>query len=314
MNPSRPLTRRAILRQALLFSAALAVPRFLHGQLPVVTSPDTLHLFALGDWGTGGNPAQKSVAIAMQDYARRERLTPEALLFLGDNFYGPLPGVDSPRWKREFEDMYPAGAFPGPCYAVLGNHDYDDQPDGEKIQMAYAQKPGTRWKMPARWYRLDLPAKNPVVTLLCLDTHYQKLSAADIAEQQRWLEAQLDAPRTTPWLFVCGHHPVLSCGPHHGDSKHLTAWQEYLPGKKVHAYLAGHEHDLQHLRGKDGFTDWLVSGGGGRDLHPVKADATTQFARESLGFLHLAITPGRMIANFVGIEGRPVYTHERTAA
>jgi len=302
------VTRREAIRRALLFSAALSLPQFVRAQNASPASGETLHLFCFGDWGSGADKNQRAVARALQEYARRESIVPHALLLLGDNFYGPVSGgTESPRWKKEFEDMYPAGAFPGPCYAMLGNHDYDDQAGGEEIQLAYAKKPGTRWKMPARWYRVDLP----LVTLLCTDTHYSKMSPEEIAAQKQWLEKELDAPRTAPWLFVCGHHPVLSCGPHHGDSVHLAAWREHFSRKNVHAYLAGHEHDLQHLREKDGFTDWFVSGGGGRSLHPVENNTQTKFALKAFGFLHLAIQRDVLAAHFVDTEAGRIYSYER---
>jgi len=51
-----------------------------------------------------------------------ETKVPAGHLFLmGDNFYGAFPeGLNSPRWKTQFEDMYPASAFPGPCWARGG--------------------------------------------------------------------------------------------------------------------------------------------------------------------------------------------------
>ena len=27
------------------------------------------------------------------------------------------------RWQSQFEEMYPASQFRGPCYSLLGNHD-----------------------------------------------------------------------------------------------------------------------------------------------------------------------------------------------
>ena len=310
MITPHPITRREACRRALLFSAALAFPRLLSSQTPVAAEAGaTLHLFCFGDWGVQGDPNQKSVARALKKYAENLLLTPDALFLLGDNFYGPLPGTDSPRWKKEFEDMYPASVFPGKCYAVLGNHDYDDQPGGEKIQLAYAQTPGTRWTLPDLWYRLDLPQ----ATFLCTDTHYAKLTKKQIASQRAWLEEQLAAPRLTPWLFVCGHHPVMSCGPQHGDSEHLQSWRELFYRRGVNAYLAGHEHDLQHLREEGRPTHWLISGGGGRDLHPVEPGSSTRFAEARFGFLHLSINAKEMQATFVGTNAEPVYTFRQPA-
>lgn len=305
------LTRRELLRTGLLFSASLMVPRALLAQAKPA-GEHLLHLFCLGDWGTG-DAAQYYVSKAMQKYARQGGITPAALLMLGDNFYGQLPGTDSPRWQLEFEEMYPASAFPGPCYAILGNHDYDDQPGGEKIQLAYARKPGTRWTMPSPWYRLDLPAAKPLVTLLCTDTHHAKLSAEDIAAQQIWLGQQLTAPRKSPWMFVCGHHPVVSCA-QRGDSKYLGPWKTLFNENKVDAYICGHEHDLQHLHSEGEYPDWFVSGGGGRALHPVLDSAKAKYARETYGFLHLAIGPTALAASFVGDNGKALYSYTRKAA
>lgn len=312
MTGPATISRRQAIKRGLLFSAALSMPRLLRSK-GLSSESETIDLFCFGDWGSDADKNQRAVAQALQDYSAREKVTPHALLLLGDNFYGAISGgTESPRWKLEFEDMYPAGTFPGPCYAVLGNHDYDNQPGGDKVQLDYARKPGTRWKMPARWYRVELPAQNPLVTLLCMDTHYPKLSVTEIAEQQRWLERELDAPRKSPWIMVCGHHPVLSCGPHHGDSAHLAGWRELFNRKKVHAYLAGHEHDLQHIREKETFTDWFVSGGGGRALHPVEGNEATSFAREMFGFLHLTIQRRQMAASFVDTTATRIYTYEKS--
>jgi hypothetical protein len=308
------LTRRELVQRSLLFSASLLLPTFPQAEGREHHDDGALHLFCLGDWGVHADPNQTAVARAMQDYAKRIGVTPQALLMLGDNFYGPLPGVDSPRWQNEFEKMYPPQIFPGPCYAILGNHDYDDQPGGEKIQMAYAKQPGTRWKMPSPWYRLELPLGNPVVTVLCVDTHYAKMSQADIAAQQHWLEAQLSAPRATPWLFVCGHHPVLSCGPEHGDTAHLRPWRDLFERHQVPLYLCGHEHDLQHLREEGQATDYLVSGGGGRALYPVLPNAKTRYAEQRFGFLHLTVESRRFTATFVGTDALPIYSHLRQLA
>ena len=54
---------------------------------------DALHLLAIGDFGTTGK-LQHAVAGAMRDFLQRHRVPLEALLLLGDNFYGD--GSDDP--------------------------------------------------------------------------------------------------------------------------------------------------------------------------------------------------------------------------
>src|SRR5258707_13383324 len=108
MNPPpRSVTRRAALRQTFFFSAALAWG----ARAQFVRAEDVAdggHQFLmLGDFGTGGKD-QVAVAKAMSDYVEALTLTPDGLFLVGDNFYGAFPeGLDSPRWKTQFEDMYP---------------------------------------------------------------------------------------------------------------------------------------------------------------------------------------------------------------
>jgi tartrate-resistant acid phosphatase type 5 len=68
---------------------------------------------------------------------------------LGDNFYGEMPdGVNSRRWIKQFEQMYPSSLFPGPAYAVLGNHDYETfRGDKVEAELAYTRQ-STRLTMP----------------------------------------------------------------------------------------------------------------------------------------------------------------------
>ena len=238
----------------------------------------------VGDWGYGDPKAQASVAAGMQQYVREHRLKTDALLMLGDNWYAPLTGdAESERWKTQFEEMYPQSAFDCPAYAILGNHDYERTPENKvEAELAYAKKSGTRWTMPSRWYRFEFPAKNPVMTVIALDSNMPRadgkwdfganftLTPAQQAEQLSWLTAELEKPLHTPFLVVMGHHPVFSNGPH-GDHPVLTRdWDPLLRKHAAHLYLAGHDHDLQHLEFEGHPTSFVSSGGGGADLYNSK--------------------------------------------
>ena len=72
-------------------------------------------------WRYEDDAAQTKVAAGMASYAGRNAIHPEALLLLGDNWYGALDGgVNLPRWHTQFEAMYPSRIFDCPAYAVLG--------------------------------------------------------------------------------------------------------------------------------------------------------------------------------------------------
>src|SRR5947209_2775522 len=109
-------------------------------------------VFALGDWGLN-SPHRQAVADQMAKEAGAAN--PEAALLLGDNFYIKLTDVDDPKIQSFFEKTYDNTKLAIPFYAVMGNHDYKEHNDD--IELAYAAKGNTRLKIPARWYRLDLP-------------------------------------------------------------------------------------------------------------------------------------------------------------
>src|SRR4051812_2799554 len=140
MNASPVRDRRKFL-QTIGFSAAALLSQGWRSPLKAEISAGNQHLFLFGDWGAVIPEPQQQVASTMIRYAEQNGIHPSALLLLGDNFYGQFDGgVNSPRWQSQFEAMYPTEAFPGPCYAILGNHDYNLEPAGKmEAQLAYAK-------------------------------------------------------------------------------------------------------------------------------------------------------------------------------
>ena len=72
--------------------------------------------------------------------------------------------------------------------------------------------PSRDGKQPGCWYRVDLPVKEPLVTILMLDSDHDNLSAAEWNQQKEFLEQELVKPRAA-WT-VCWplHHPLFSNG------------------------------------------------------------------------------------------------------
>src|SRR3954462_10415975 len=132
-------SRRQFLQTFGFSAAALLAGRFA-GRAATPVDRGAQHMFLFGDGGALDSQPQQEVAAAMMGYAKEQGIQPGALFLLGDNFYGNLEGgVNSPRWQRQFEEMYPTAAFPGPCYSLLGNHDYILEPAGKmEAQLGYA--------------------------------------------------------------------------------------------------------------------------------------------------------------------------------
>jgi tartrate-resistant acid phosphatase type 5 len=325
MMPNEMLSRRRFLRQSFVFSALAglgSLPSFAdlgHG----ASSGDGAHLLMVGDWGYQDFEAQSRVAKAMQGYVKEHRFTTEALFMLGDNWYGPLPGgVKDKRWQMQFEEMYPKSVFDCPAYAIPGNHDYQRMPESKvAAELEYAKLPGTRWTMPSLWYSFTFPAKKPLVTVIALDSNMPSedgkwdrgtnftLRPEQKAEQLAWLKAELEKPRTTPFVIVMGHHPIFSNGPH-GDHKVLIQdWEPLLREHKVHLYLAGHDHDMQHLEFEGHPTSFVLSGGGGADLYNLKIEQAQRgpMAKKVYGFSELAVAPEMLTLRHLNEQGRIIH-------
>lgn len=320
-------TRRRFLRQSFAFSALATF-----GSVPILANPKTdapaIEFLMIGDWGYEDATAQTKVATSMRDYANQHSLKPEALLFLGDNWYGALEGgVHSARWQTQFERMYPIDSFSCSIYGILGNHDYQNWPDSKvDAQLEYARHGKSRWTMPARWYRFELPAKNPLVTFIALDSNMPyangstssgrnfTLTDAQRVEQLSWLEAELKKTRTTPFFVVLGHHPVYSDGSHGDHPTLIRDWDPLFRKYGVHAYLGGHDHDLQHLEFENHPTSFFYSGGGGADLYDLRIDPSQRgpYAEKVYGFSHLSVTSRQMTLRHLDDDGRILHSFTKT--
>jgi 3',5'-cyclic AMP phosphodiesterase CpdA len=328
-----PITRRRFIKQTFAFSAAAALMGNRRFALaadavgPDTSSEPAQHYLAVGDYGVvkGDLPRQQAVGSAMIKYVAATSLKPDALFMLGDNFYGGLAGkgLKSPRWQTSLEEMYPVASFPGPMYAMLGNHDYNDEGGKRSVdaQLAYRKaNPAARWTLPSKWYRLELPATPPaeksLATILVLDTNFNYRDEKMVGDAERgvqlaWLAAELDKPRTAPWLFVLGHHPVYSSGKH-GDTEDLvTALGPLLNKAKVDLYLSGHDHDLQHLEMDGHPTSFVVSGAGGARTRTAPFDNRGPFGKAVYGFSHLELRHSSFTLRHIDANGNQLHAFTR---
>jgi tartrate-resistant acid phosphatase type 5 len=323
------VSRRTFLRQSFAFSALVALGTLSGSASVLPPDPAAAEFLIIGDWGYEDATAQASVATGMRGYVHQHSLKTQALLFLGDNWYGALEGgVHSPRWTTQFEEMYPTKDFGCPAYAILGNHDYQFWPESKvDAELEYARQGKTRWTLPSRWYRFELPEKNPLITFLALDSNMPfadgssrkglnfTLTEEQRAQQLRWLETALERPRTTPFLVVMGHHPVYSDGMHGDHSVLVREWDPLFRNYRVHAYLAGHDHDMQHLEFENHPTSFFLSGGGGATLYDLKIDPGQRgpYGQKIFGFSHLSVTPKEMTFRHLDEKGRTIHAFTKTA-
>ena len=99
--------------------------------------------------------------------------------------------------------------------------------------------------------------------------------------------------------------PFIPAGKH-GDNAVLIATIEPLLEKYgVQVYLAGHEHDMQHLR--VGAINYFCSGAGSQTRATSKDSRTLFSLGDTGGFLAVKITPEDFHGRFIDYTGKEVY-------
>jgi alpha-tubulin suppressor-like RCC1 family protein len=265
-----------------------------------------------GDWCTGSS-SQRKARDGMKAYMARTGVEFDAALCMGDNFYTPLTGVNDPKWQSYFETIYDPAIFNFPFHVVLGNHDYAD--NNVQHQLNYSKTfPNSRWKMPAKWYRLDLPsATNPLVTYLMVDTDDQSgLTTQEMNDQTAWLQAQL-ANRTAKWVAVVGHHTLYN----HNSRMSVSLrnrWGPLLQQYKVDFYLCGHDHSQQNIVMPGLWTSFVIQGAGGAALHAITSSSPGPFGLPLLGAGHLKLTDTKAHVTFFDEAGKEIHVFERILA
>lgn len=269
-------------------------------------------LFVLGDTGSGSQD-QYDVAAAMDAYCSQQPKAIDGVLLLGDNFYHiGVASVEDPQWQSKFERPYRRGCLtPLPFYAILGNHDYRQDPTP---QIAYTAK-SEQWTMPARNYRIDF---GEIVTLAMMDSGFPDFCFISPACSVDFIRATLDDSQAV-WKTVAAHHPVqtLSTKPwgHRGDG--IFGWaMRTFSCQRADLWLSGHSHHLEYRDFEDCRLRAVVAGGGGGTLDQIRQPADTQvrFAASRHGFVHLQWTAQHMTVKFLGKKAELLFESQRQRA
>lgn len=281
---------------------------------------NALNFIVMGDWGRNGEDHQQLVADQMGKTAKE--MSVDFIISTGDNFYpkGVISEYD-PLWRTSFEDVYKAFSLQWDWYPVLGNHDYMSNPDA---QVAYS-KISRRWKMPARYYSKKVPVggkdqmlivfidTNPLIKEFYANHEYgPNVATQDSTAQKKWLREVLSDPSPDiKWKIVVGHHPMYTGSDKRRESYDTRATRSSLKNlleeHGVHAYIAGHDHSLQHLSVNG--IEHFVSGSAS-EATQVGMLPQSKFAVSQYGFMVFTVTESKMIVQIVDYKGRLLYRTE----
>lgn len=300
-----------------------------YGSLIQVPKGEKVSFYAIGDWGRQGEWNQSDVASAMAAAAAKKPL--DFILSMGDNFYPHgLTSDDDVNFDRSFTNVYHHKELQVPWYAVLGNHDYGDGIQPEDLPPkcatgapAWQCSAGPLTQLSARLVERDsrwqvkrsrvVSLAGGAVDIFMYDTtpfvqYYGNRSWVTNPGgllQQSWeanlaeLEASLASSRAG-WKIVVGHHPVRSNGEGHGDTPELCRWVEPLLERYgVQLYLAGHDHDLEHIKDPKSHVHHVVSGAGSQ-TRPLEGKTHALFQHPLPGFVAIEVHRHHLELNFMG--------------
>ena len=219
-------------------------------------------------------------------------------------------------WNTSFEQIYQGPNLFIDWYPTLGNHDYRGN---WQAQIDYSQV-SRRWELPAQYYeKLMTLDDGTQAHLLFIDTSplnpdyqgetkYQETQTQDADAQLTWLHQTLSNSKAD-WRIVFGHHPLYSSGKRYGETDGIKSVLEPILEKyRVHAYFAGHEHDLQHNQVTGKTVEHFISGAGSK-LRPTGKVDFTRFSSSSAGFAALSIGTDALVVQFIGDNGNVVYRY-----
>jgi tartrate-resistant acid phosphatase type 5 len=284
--------------------------------------PGALNFIVMGDWGRNGSDHQREVASQMGITANR--LQSQFTISTGDNFYpsGVISEWD-PLWRYSFEDIYTDFRLQWDWYPVLGNHDYKSNP-GAQVKYSSISR---RWRMPSRYYsRLfsipgDTASKvlilfidtNPLIPKFYSNSEYgPNVRSQDTTLQKKWIEKELSNkdPRIK-WKIVVGHHPLYtgSIRSEEFDVQSVRYSLDALLKKyKVDAYLAGHDHSLQHIK-KEGSPHYIISGAASEKTYAGAIEGSLM-AASVYGYFTFSASPQSIIIQAVDHTGRIFYRYQ----
>jgi len=306
--------------------------------------PVKLRVLHFGDFGDD-TIQQGKVARAMAAFSATAPV--DLVLSVGDNVYecgpdvpaGPSacafepdgntvsPGYSPPAdegFRKKFEaplEEVRRDGQPVPTFLVLGNHDVNasgkcgEGKDPAAVARARAcaevAHRSPRWSMPGRHFALD---RGPI-RFIAIDSNLLKGDYGGFSfDDEVAFVARASEPCAEKLCFLVAHHPSASAGEHYPDGTpdyvaRVKRIEAAAQGRIV-AWLAGHEHQMEHLRSPAGY-DVLISGNTARGRPQERFDHPTPgsrllFASTIWGFGVLEVGDGRWAYRFVNDRGEPV--------
>ena len=254
----------------------------------------TVEFISVGDWGSaslGGYHLRNAegTAEAMKTYIANAKNSGSGdgvafILNTGDNFYYcGIQNTSDPQISEDYTSLF--GGMGVPWYHSLGNHDYGFSPEAQLL----LNETIPEWIMDDRYYhRRVILQSNITVNIIVLDTNpcvkdyrgtnrrlwdpcgtqypdcspiaepcrfHENILSQDCDTQLSWAKNVFANIPDGEWVFVVGHHKA--------EEVNVANFQTtILDNPRVHLYLNGHTHNLEHYS-VNGQAKYITTGAGG---------------------------------------------------
>jgi len=289
----------------------------------VIAFPQSVTFMAIGDWGREGKYLQQETADQMGIYA--DKNSPDFIISLGDNIYNAgVTNTTDPKWQTCFENIYTASSLQIPWYAALGNHDYGGN---VQAQIDYSEI-SSRWKMPSRYFAFEKKIDETFSVLFVIidtspfiesykkkekentelnDNSFKDINKQDTKVQLTWLDSVLSSSKAK-WKITAGHHPIYTGGEHGNTIELIEQLKPILEKNNVNMYMAGHDHDMQHLKVPSSVLNYFISGAGSKVRKTGKMEYSL-FSHSENGFLYVNVSTAEINCKFISVNGDNLYEY-----
>jgi len=282
-----------------------------------------LEILTIGDFGdstANGIIRQEELSKIMSDWCGFRKC--DFILNSGDNFYqSGVLSVDDPRFNTSWLWVYDKPNIADlTWYMSLGNHDYGTVDDRELFQVEYSLKE-PRWVLPYLWYDFTVTEADYTIHFVVVDAMSILLKKHNWEGELAWYEQTL-AESTADWLIIVEHYPPFTAGGYAtGSLVHRSALVPAAERFGVDLFIAGHDHNLQHLaKSAVVDVDYIVTAGGGRGLYAFDVRGNQTLSQMGIdvkyfgyhnGFVMLDFSQNEVVADYVDLKGDLVYSFTR---
>jgi hypothetical protein len=243
---------------------------------------ETVTIGVVGDTGTGGDEQFEVAGIL-------ESMEPDLLLHTGDVVYRRGALCD---YEEKFFDPYEDLVSSTALHAAVGNHDLDAK-DGAAFDEVFGiERDGERWRS------FDF---GPVHVVVLDSEIYFGSDGEAVAAQRAWLEEEL-SETTLPWTIVVTHRPLYSSTPDKVARRIRDDLAPVFVSGGVDLVVAGHAHNYERFAPINGVT-YVVSGGGGAELHQMEPGPDTAAAAVAYHAVKLVVSPDSLVIEAIDRDG-----------